>query len=394
MKRLIVLATTILSVTQQARSFPRLEERAATTSACKQDNLYNAFTNPAHRAEASTFCSAYISIPLTFTTTTFPGTCTLVTTGYAVATIHPLYLYNLQPLSGSATPITYNTASPSPSPVPGGAQNYGSGYNKRDEERKLDVAASVPTTPTITPSPSLPLQELVRRSSIPPPTWLSTTYPPSRISSACSCISPSAAFTTTVTYNDYTQITVSHALNFATGALNSQFTFQTATCTSYSASPVKTYPAFCAPSLQVNAPQPNAHANWKVTPTFSVASKMDCCDACANVFNCVWWKFDFGTKGNGWSPGQCHYAYYIGKAGDIANEAPAICPNGLTQGIGANYPYPGKEAPNNQPGYNFGPCGNVANLFESSQDFGYPDDYQDCGSLPPPYYTGECENAI
>jgi hypothetical protein len=51
---------------QQAYSFPaELEERAA----CNKDNLLNAFTNPTHSAEASTFCSAYISVPLTSTST-------------------------------------------------------------------------------------------------------------------------------------------------------------------------------------------------------------------------------------------------------------------------------------------------------------------------------------
>lgn len=105
---------------------------------------------------------------------------------------------------------------------------------------------------------------------------------------------------------------------------------------------------------------------------------MDCCAACAGIFNCVWWKFDFGTPGDGWKPGICHYAYYIGTSTDAGLEynQPAICPNGVTQGITNGITGQiGLEANNDHPGYNSGPCGNAYNNFESSQDFGYPDDY-------------------
>jgi hypothetical protein len=133
----------------------------------------------------------------------------------------------------------------------------------------------------------------------------------------------------------------------------------------------------CAPSLQVNAVEPATHSFYKITPKFSTPSKMDCCAACAAVFNCVWWKFDFGTMGDGWQPGTCHYAYYTGPGGELGyGEAPAICPNGETQGItnttGAQI---GREANNNDPGYNLGPCGNAYNNFESNEDSGLPDDY-------------------
>ena len=124
---------------------------------------------------------------------------------------------------------------------------------------------------------------------------------------------------------------------------------------------------------------------------------MDCCDACTNVFNCVWWKFDFGTVGDPWSPGQCHYAYYIGNGTDVKglDGLPAICPNGVTQGINASYPINLQHEANiNNPGYNFGPCGNALGLFQGSQDLGYPDGYQGCGGLAKPYYGGQCDNAI
>jgi hypothetical protein len=192
----------------QVHAFPAaLEERAA----CNKDNLLNAFTNPAHSAEASTFCSAYISVPLTSTSTFFgPDTCTLYTTGYSAIARHPLQLYNLQRLPDPApATISYNSASPTPVTVPGGALNYVS--PSQHAKVKRDVEA-----PVITPSPTIDgaaAAELRRRaaSTVPLPTWLSTTYPASRISSACSCISPSAAFSTVVSINDYTQVTVSRA---------------------------------------------------------------------------------------------------------------------------------------------------------------------------------------
>ena len=139
----------------------------------------------------------------------FPqGTCTLSTYGYASATIHPLQLFNVQPLSGTPTPIIYNSASPSPSTVPGGALNYPP-YQRRKRDGLANFVA--PSEATITPSPSISQLELKRRAAAPPlPTWLATTYPPSRISSACSCVSVSASSTTTLTFADYTQVTVSN----------------------------------------------------------------------------------------------------------------------------------------------------------------------------------------
>ena len=71
---------------------------------------------------------------------------------------------------------------------------------------------------------------------------------------------------------------------------------------------------------------------------------------------------------------MCHYAYFTGSAGDVLDGSqPAICPNGVTQGI-LNPAYQiGREANNNDPGYNVGPCGDAYNVFESAWDFGYPD---------------------
>jgi hypothetical protein len=92
----------------------------------------------------------------------------------------------------------------------------------------------------------------------------------------------------------------------------------TTTCVNYVPTTLATYASLCVSSLQVNAPAPNSHSDYKVVPSFPVASKMDCCAACTSVFDCVWWKFDPGTLGNGWAPGACHYVYYIGSGGDVA----------------------------------------------------------------------------
>jgi hypothetical protein len=169
-----------------------------------------------------------------------------------------------------------------------------------------------------------------------------------------------------------------HSLNFSA---NLPLLKKTTTCVDYVPTTEATYAALCAPSLQVNAPAPNSEPGYRVVQSFQVASKMDCCAACTSVFNCAWWKFDFGTSGDGWAPGTCHYAYYIGTEGNLGGEAPAICPNGVTLGITNYNPDFGNEANNNEPGYNFGPCGGAYGEFESNEDFGLPNDYLEyiCG---------------
>lgn len=84
--------------------------------------------------------------------------------------------------------------------------------------------------------------------------------------------------------------------------------------------------------------------------------------------------------GDGWAPGSCHYAYYTGPAVDDG-EVPAICPNGETKGIVNFNPQFGRQANNNDPGYNFGACGGAFNIYESNQDDGLPNDYSEhyCG---------------
>jgi hypothetical protein len=105
-------------------------------------------------------------------------------------------LFNLQPQPYSiiATPLVYNSVSPTPIRVPGGAQNY---FGPGARRAKRETFTGTISEPIPTPPPSLP-QELLRRGTLTVPTYLATTYPASRLSSACSCLSVPAGVTTTV----------------------------------------------------------------------------------------------------------------------------------------------------------------------------------------------------
>lgn len=154
---------------------------------------------------------------------------------------------------------------------------------------------------------------------------------------------------------------------------------QTRTCTTYSPSLTTTIPAFCAPTAQVNAPAILSVTNLTAVRPFTVPNKLSCCGACANTFNCVWWKFNFAKpyangSGDPWQLGSCTFAfntaYYPNT--DWGNTG-AICPNGKVNTIDPKYLLSGRESANSLGGYNHGSCGNLVGEFQSSQDFGYPD---------------------
>lgn len=86
---------------------------------------------------------------------------------------------------------------------------------------------------------------------------------------------------------------------------------------------------------------------------------------------------------------MCHYAYQTTPTKVLSNVA--VCPNGLSYAVNLTGTQIGREANNNDPGYNPGPCGGALNIFESSQDFGYPDydNPRDCRDIPPPVYVGD-----
>lgn len=103
---------------------------------------------------------------------------------------------------------------------------------------------------------------------------------------------------------------------------------------------------------------------------------MDCCLACTQIFNCVWWKFDWGDAAKDpWAPGTCHYAWHTDNVG-VDGNTPLICPNGPVRSPGI-LPAGGYYDTSNLygSGYNEGACGNALQLFESDRTQGLPSDY-------------------
>jgi hypothetical protein len=139
----------------------------------------------------------------------------------------------------------------------------------------------------------------------------------------------------------------------------------------------------------VNAAGVNVPPNMVVVPDFSVPSKIDCCAACAQVFNCVWWKFDFGSSAQDpWAPGMCHYAYHTDNTllpnGSI-NNVPAICPNGLKDGTLLSITPAYDESGLYKTGYNAGQCASAGayEIAQSDQDFGCPASDPSCSNSCP-----------
>ncbi|KAL9622633.1 MAG: hypothetical protein Q9160_002943 [Pyrenula sp. 1 TL-2023] len=290
------------------------------------------------------------------------STVTADIVGLTVIPIHPLYLYNLQhqPYGCSRRPLTYNSALPSPATVPGNPSDYtGSCTNDVKARAPEPTAFNIRRAATST------------ASSLSTPTFIASTIPPSRISSACSCLT--IPFSSAQTVNTATTTTT---------RLKGDLTQQTSTCLSYDKKPAATFPALCAPSLQANAPSVvSSPPNIQTISPIPVPDKLSCCAACVKIFNCVWWTFTFSNSKNPdpWAPGKCVYAYNTAPTGspnilDAQNDAPPVCPNGIVSGLLGQTGFSGKEGVNKLSGYNQGPCGDALNTYESAQDFGYPDD--------------------
>ncbi|KAI1761174.1 hypothetical protein GGR53DRAFT_42122 [Hypoxylon sp. FL1150] len=124
-------------------------------------------------------------------------------------------------------------------------------------------------------------------------------------------------------------------------------------CTSIGGSyATATIPNFCNPSALANAPDFLAARDNLPTATVTfgaVSNKLDCCVQCANIFNCVAWRFEpvyVGTPNahlpggfDPWGRGNCLAVYHIGDpdqeeaAGVLLATAPKsetanLCPNG------------------------------------------------------------------
>ncbi len=234
---------------------------------------------------------------------------------------HPMYLYNLQPLLSTTTPIKY-ASRPTPvtipgNPTPASLECFGlpSGECYADARRGLrgnagaaaDAQAAALGPRTLSPTSAGSSTTTTTTSSCPSlttPTWIPSTYGASRVSSACSCILSSATAATVTAY----------AVSTAAAA--------TSVCTTYtSAHPQSTYAAYCDPSLYVNAlASPTTPAGVSAAQTtVSVDSRIDCCQACAGIFNCVFWKYlpqttfapnaQFAGGFDPWAPGSCVVGY-------------------------------------------------------------------------------------
>jgi hypothetical protein len=163
--------------------------------------------------------------------------------------------------------------------------------------------------------------------------------------------------------------------------------------------PESTLPAFCRPTLFVNAPalaSPTgtqvALATAAVTMSAnSVPDKVNCCAECANYYNCYAWRFVPSYEGHpserlpgGFDPfrhGNCEIAYYTGNTtsdGVTIEDAPSVCPNGRLQ-----YMLNGTNNIKGQDswiaglyynGWNDGACGNEGKIiFQRGRDKGYSD---------------------
>ena len=279
-------------------------------------------------------------------------------------------LYGLQTRPASATEIIY-TSPATPAPVPGSPGCYG----LSDE---VPCSSEAVTQPTTTPSAGYygaQAEELFAGCSSPTsPAFVpntASTYEPSQISSACSCL-----------------LSISPTSTASALAATTTATQPTSVCTTIAgSSPTATYPAFCHPSLHKNAVSISNDSLPTATVTVgAVTNKMDCCASCVGIFNCVWWKFEPAFTGqpteklpggfDPWGRGDCVVGYHIGdrNAEVVGAEPPAaVCPNGMVGEILATNGGQGGHGWSNVywNGFNEGPCAAASNVFVPSSDVGY-----------------------
>ncbi|KAK7950987.1 uncharacterized protein PG986_006715 [Apiospora aurea] len=366
--RLIAIGATVASLVIPALSAGPVEGRQA---GCARDNLLRGLLNPARTAEATSFCNDYLCRPYSTVTATTAGSA------------HPLYLYNLQPSAhGSGTPLSYPSP-PTPSTIPGNAACYawpGGVPCPYPPTRKRSLGPALA-------APALAVQGRQAADCSTPtvPAFLTTTatssYPASRLSSACSCLVDAAPLPTTTT-----------------------------TCTAIGAGatwPQTTIPAFCQPSFHANRASLAGITgiSTAVATLGLVSDKLDCCVSCAGIYNCVAWSYvpfpspataaiatppstqqpdgnnNNNNKINPWISGTCVAVYNHGSVSspnsDNGNNAAAVCPNGAVGevlGGGSGNPSGGLRWENlYYNGWNEGPCGRPLNVFQSGQDGGSGD---------------------
>lgn len=326
-----------------------------------------------------------------------------------------MYLYNLHSMTTPSPALTYANP-PTPIPVPGdgnpskkGRRGSGSGNDvgafagSRDKAVQARAqlaelkgraaqaaAAAEPTSPAKLQAAraadaaagALVDEELRRRQVVTTtatpcptqaaPTWIAASYPPSRVSSACSCVLSSTTATSTV------------------WAIKTAATY-TETCTTYTRGFLQTsVAAICDPSLYVNAvakpTQPTGTLGAPaVEATRPVSDRISCCQLCATTYNCVYWKWlpdhtfpadaaHFIGGFDPWDTGSCVFGYVASLPSTPVTSGPYICPNTFghdyldySQGQNASW---GQYESLYRQGWNQGACGNALNLYESNWECG------------------------
>ncbi|KAI1810211.1 hypothetical protein GGS20DRAFT_568539 [Poronia punctata] len=164
--------------------------------------------------------------------------------------------------------------------------------------------------------------------------------------------------------------------------------------------PESTLPAFCRPTLFVNAPSFASLVGAQAAlPTAvvtmgsnSVPDKVSCCAECANYYNCYAWRFVPSYTGQasdrlpgGFDPfrrGNCEIAYYGGNTtehGVTIENAASVCPNGRLEHMLSGSNNVDRQDPwvtgLYYNGWNEGACGNAGNIiFTQGHDKGYGDE--------------------
>lgn len=177
----------------------------------------------------------------------------------------------------------------------------------------------------------------------------------------------------------------------------------TAVCTTIAGNyPTATIPNFCNPSAMVNAPgflPARSNLPTATVTIGAVSNKLDCCVQCADVFNCVAWRFVpvYTQTPNAhlpggfdpWGRGDCEAVYHIGNPKDEVatgiisvvddQQTANLCPNGnvgeVLAGSDGDGVTNGTDSWMNlyYDGWNEGPCANPAAPFEAGQDSGKGD---------------------
>ncbi|KAI1771223.1 hypothetical protein F4818DRAFT_216594 [Hypoxylon cercidicola] len=177
-------------------------------------------------------------------------------------------------------------------------------------------------------------------------------------------------------------------------------------CTSIAGGyPTTTVPNFCNPSAMANAPdflQARDNLPTATATVGGVINKLDCCVQCANIFNCVAWRFKpvYTMTPNAhlpggfdpWGRGDCLAVYHTGNpdeedaAGVVLADAPRNetadrCPNGKVGEVlsGSNDITPVNATSDGSwinlyyDGWNEGPCAEPVAPFDGGEDAGEGD---------------------